>query len=410
MKNMFLTAAFLVACFHTTIAQFSDPALHQMRVDVVYLASDYLEGREAGTKGEMLAAEYIARRFEAIGLAPKGDNKGWIQVFDFKYNPNPHAAAGGESRQGRNVVGYLDNRAKTTVVIGAHYDHLGKGEFGSRHAGEAAIHNGADDNASGIAALIYLAERLKNGKAKKNNYLFVAFSAEELGLIGSKAYVNSATFDATSINYMLNLDMVGRLNEENVLAINGAGTSPVWKETLPKITAGNLKVKTTDSGIGPSDHTSFYLKDIPSLHFFSGQHTDYHKPGDDAELINFDGIKRIGDFMVALVESLDKSGKLAFTKTKDEEEGKQAARYKVSLGVMPDYVYDGEGMRIDDVLSGRAAEKAGLKKGDVIIEIGETKVKDIYGYMEGLGKYNAGDKTTVTVKRGEEVVKVDVTF
>ncbi len=273
-----MTVAFLAACVYTAIAQFSDPALHQMRVDVVYLASDYLEGREAGTKGEMLAAEYIARRFEAIGLAPKGDNKGWIQVFDFKYNPNPHAA-GGESRQGRNVVGYLDNRAKTTVVIGAHYDHLGKGEFGSRHAGEPAIHNGADDNASGVAALIYLAERLKTSKAKKNNYLFIAFSAEELGLIGSKAYVNSATFDATSINYMLNMDMVGRLNEENVLAINGAGTSPVWKETLPKITAGNLKVKTTDSGIGPSDHTSFYLKDIPALHFFSGQHTDYHKPG-----------------------------------------------------------------------------------------------------------------------------------
>ncbi|NUO02492.1 MAG: M20/M25/M40 family metallo-hydrolase [Saprospiraceae bacterium] len=409
MKYLFMTAALLIACVYTTIAQFSDPALHQMRVDVVYLASDYLEGREAGTKGEMLAAEYIARRFEEIGLSPKGDNQGWMQVFDFKYNPNPHAA-GGESRQGRNVVGYIDNRAKTTVVIGAHFDHLGKGEFGSRHTGEAAIHNGADDNASGVAALIYLATRLKNSKVKKNNYLFIAFSAEELGLLGSKAYVNSANFDATTVNYMLNMDMVGRLNEDNVLVINGVGTSPVWKETLPKITAGNLKIKTTDSGVGPSDHTSFYLKDIPAMHFFSGQHTDYHKPGDDAGLINFDGIKRIGDFMFALIESLDKSGKLAFSKTKDEEEGRQAARYKVSLGVMPDYAYDGEGMRVDDVLSGRAAEKGGLKKGDVIIEIGEMKVKDIYGYMEGLGKFNAGDKTMVKVRRGEEVLTLEVTF
>ncbi len=410
MKNFLLTVVGLTACAQLLFAQFAEPAIHQMRVDLVYLASDYLEGREAGSKGEMLAAEYIARRFEEIGLVPKGDNKGWIQVFDFKYNPNPHAATGGESRQGRNVVGYLDNKAKTTVVIGAHFDHLGKGAFGSRHTGEPAIHNGADDNASGVAALLYLAQQLKSSKAKKNNYLFIAFSAEELGLVGSKAYVNGSAFNAAGINYMLNMDMVGRLNEESVISVNGAGTSPVWKEILPKITAGNLNVKTTDSGIGPSDHTSFYLKDIPALHFFSGQHTDYHKPEDDAGLINFEGIKRIGDFMLALVESLDKTGKLAFTKTKDEQEGKQAARYKVSLGVMPDYVYDGEGMRIDDVISGRAAETAGLKKGDVIIAIGEVKVSDIYGYMEGLSKFNAGDKTTVTVKRGEEVVKVEVTF
>lgn len=401
--------ALLVALLHPAIAQFSDAALHRLQVDVVYLASDYLGGREAGTSGEMLAAEYIARRFEAIGLSPKGDKNGWLQAFDFKYNSNPHAA-GGEMRKGYNVVGYIDNRAKTTVVIGAHYDHLGKGEFGSRHTGEAAIHNGADDNASGVAALLYIAERLKSSKAKKNNYLFIAFSAEELGLIGSKAYVAAPTFDLATANYMLNMDMVGRLNAESTLAINGAGTSPIWKETLSKITAGNLKITTTDSGVGPSDHTSFYLKDIPALHFFSGQHTDYHKPEDDAELINFEGIKRISDYMVALVESLDKSGKLAFTKTKDEQEGKQAARFKVSLGVMPDYVYTGEGLRVDDVISGRTAEKAGLQRGDIIIEIGDTKVTDIYSYMEGLAKFKAGDKTTVVAKRGEELIKAQVEF
>jgi len=409
MKSIFTTMALLVALLHPAIAQFSDAALHRLQVDVVYLASDYLGGREAGTSGEMLAAEYIARRFEAIGLSPKGDKNGWLQVFDFKYNSNPHAA-GGEMRKGHNVVGYIDNRAKTTIVIGAHYDHLGKGEFGSRHTGEAAIHNGADDNASGVAALLYIAERLKSSKAKKNNYLFIAFSAEELGLIGSKAYVAAPTFDLATANYMLNMDMVGRLNAESTLAINGAGTSPIWKETLSKITAGNLKITTTDSGVGPSDHTSFYLKDIPALHFFSGQHTDYHKPEDDAELINFEGIKRISDYMVALVESLDKSGKLAFTKTKDEQEGKQAARFKVSLGVMPDYVYTGEGLRVDDVISGRTAEKAGLQRGDIIIEIGDTKVTDIYSYMEGLAKFKAGDKTTVVAKRGEDLIKAQVEF
>ncbi|MFQ5448244.1 MAG: M20/M25/M40 family metallo-hydrolase [Saprospiraceae bacterium] len=390
-------------------SQTSDDALQGLRVDVVYLSSNLMEGRAAGSPGEALAAEYIASRFAEEGLQPKGTDGTWFQPFDFKIKANPHSDAGGKEGTGKNVVAFLDNSAPSTVIIGAHYDHLGYGMSGSSlYVGDPAVHNGADDNASGVAAMLYLAHYLKNSQAKHNNYLFIAFSGEELGLYGSKSFANNPTIDLSTANYMLNMDMVGRLNEEKVLAINGAGTSPIWKDELAKITAGGIKTKTTDSGIGPSDHTSFYLKDIPVLHFFTGQHTDYHKPTDDSELVNYDGIYEVAQFMATLIENLDGQGRLAFTKTKDEQ--KEASSFKVTLGVMPDYVYDGEGMRIDAVLDDRPAEKAGLKAGDIVIQIGDVEVKDIYGYMEGLGKFNKGDKATVKVKRKDKVVEAEVVF
>ncbi len=390
-------------------AQSPDKALQQMKVDVVYLASNLLEGRMTGEEGERLAADYIAARFEEIGLKPMGQNGSWFHNFRFHYNSNPHATEGGIEGTGKNVVGYLDNNAPTTVIIGAHYDHLGHGLDGSSlYTGEPAVHNGADDNASGVACMLYLAEYLKNSNAKNNNYLFIGFSGEELGLFGSKRFTENPTIDLGKVNYMLNMDMVGRLNEEKVLAINGAGTSPMWKEVLPTIQVDSIKIKTTDSGIGPSDQTSFYLKDIPVLHFFTGQHTDYHKPSDDSELVNYDGLHSVSKFIATLVETLDQKGKLAFTKTKDEQ--KQGASFKVSLGVMPDYVYDGEGMRIDAVIEGKPAEKAGLKAGDVVVKIGDVEVKDIYDYMEGLSKFNKGDKATVKVKRKDKVVEKEVVF
>ena len=205
------------------------------------------------------------------------------------------------------------------------------------------------------------------------------------------------------------MDMIGRLNEEKTLVITAAGTSPSWKEVLPEIKVAGIQTKTSDSGIGPSDHTSFYLKDIPCLHFFTGQHDDYHKPQDDVQLLNIEGLQQVADFIIALIQALDDKGKLTFTKTQQKEQ-KRAARFKVTLGVMPDYVYNKEGMRIDGVLADRPAEKAGLKDGDVIIELGGMKVKDIYGYMEALSKYKSGDKAEVVVLRGKEKVKAEVQF
>lgn len=384
--------------------------LQQAQVDVVYLASDYLEGRETGLKGERLAAEYIAWRFAQLGMQPKGDNGSWYHEFDLTYKANPHAETG-EARTGRNVVAYLDNGAENTVVIGAHYDHLGYGEFGSLHAGEPAIHNGADDNASGIAALLYLAARLKdNSTAGNNNFLFIAFSGEELGLVGSKKWVATPTIDLGTVNYMLNMDMVGRLNEEKIIVVNGVGTSPVLASALEGVKVGGISIKTTESGVGASDHTSFYLQNIPVLHFFSGQHSDYHKPGDDPATINYSGILSISDYMLALIEKLDAEGRLEFTTTKNEDNGRSAASFKVTLGVMPDYVYGGKGMRIDSAIEGRPGQLAGMKGGDVVLQIGDVEVKDIYDYMDGLAKFKKGESTTVKILRGEEEMEMEVTF
>lgn len=410
-KKFILFLSFTVFSFFFTpvFCQDNGKAVQKLQVDVVYLASDLLEGREAGKPGGELAAKYIATRFEEIGLQPKGLGGSWFHPFDFQFNSNPHATTGGEPRIGKNVVGYLDNGAANTVVIGAHYDHLGMGMPGaSLFVGDPAVHNGADDNASGVASLLFLAEHLKNSNLKNNNYLFLAFSAEELGLVGSKKFIENPSIGLSNVNYMLNMDMVGRLNEEKVLAINGAGTSPAWKDELAKIQVGGIKIKTTDSGVGPSDHTSFYLKDMPVLHFFTGQHTDYHKPSDDSELVNYQGIYDVSMFIATLVANLNDDGKLVFTKTKDESQ--QGASFKVTLGVMPDYVYDGEGMRIDAVMDDRPAKKAGLEKGDILIQIGDVEVKTIYDYMDGLAKFKKGQKAKVKVKRSEEILEREVEF
>src|SRR5690606_10352109 len=189
-----------------------------------------------------------------------------------------------KKRTGYNVLGYIDNDAATTIILGAHFDHLGYGEDGnSRHtAHELSIHNGADDNASGTAALIELAKKLKQSKAKNNNYLFIAFSGEELGLYGSKYFTENPTIDLKTTNYMINMDMVGRLSDSTKsVTIGGYGTSPAWSSVISAVPGSSIAVKIDSSGTGPSDHTSFYRKDIPVLFYFTGLHTDYHKPSDD---------------------------------------------------------------------------------------------------------------------------------
>lgn len=312
---------------------------------------------------------------------------------------------------GHNVAGFIDNKAPTTIIIGAHYDHLGYGdEDHSLYRGAPAVHNGADDNASGTSALIELARYLKKSKWKNNNYLFIAFSGEELGLLGSSAYAKGELLQKYTVNYMLNMDMVGRLDTtDKALIINGVGTSPVWVDELNKINLYGLRIKTTESGIGPSDHTSFYLKDIPVLHFFSGTHNDYHKPSDDYDKINVEGMKEICDYMLTLIGNLDGKGKLEFQKTKETEQGKVSA-FKVTLGVIPDYAYEGSGLKIDGVTEGKPAALAGIMAGDIILQMGEEKIKDIYAYMAALGKFKKGDEVDVTLQRGEKQLTLKVKF
>ena len=383
----------------------------QMKKDVEYLASDKLEGRNTGSPGEALAADYVAERFKKLGISPKGTDN-YFQVFTFTPQKNPHIVSDEEVKEetGKNVIGYLDNGAQTTVIIGAHLDHLGYGGkgSGSMYSGEGEVHNGADDNASGVAMLLQLAANLKD-VADNNNYLFIAFSGEEKGLFGSNYFTKNPTIDLTRVNYMVNMDMVGRLNDKNALAVYGVGTSPSWKESLEKDNKYGFDLIYEESGVGPSDHTSFYLQDIPVLHFFTGQHEDYHKPSDDADKINYKGMVVIASYIYDVILDMNDEMKLEFVKTKTEDSQK-APKYSVTLGVMPDYMYNEGGMRIDGVSDGGAASRAGMQAGDIVVKMGDLKVTDMMTYMEGLSQFKKGDKTIVKVRRGEMYIDLDVEF
>ncbi|MGB5417764.1 M28 family peptidase [Algibacter sp.] len=382
-----------------------------IKEDVSFLSDDELEGRQTGTDGEKKAAEYIAKRFDKMGLEAKGIN-GFFQTFTFKPKTNPHQKVnytvkeGDSTITGTNVIGFIDNKAENTIVIGAHYDHLGYGAEGSLFRGEKAIHNGADDNASGVAVLLNLANKL-NSENKGNNYLFIAFSGEEMGLLGSNYFVKNATIATEKMNYMINMDMVGRLKVDSTLAVYGVGTSPIFKQTLNSHNE-NFKLIQKESGIGPSDHTSFYNIYIPVLHFFTGQHEDYHKPSDDFEKLNYKGMQIISNYIFEIISDLDNNGKLPFRKTKNESE--ETPRFKVGLGVIPDYMFDGKGMRIDGISEEKPAQKAGLQKGDIVVKLGDSIVTDMMSYMKVLATFKEGDKTKVQVQRENDLIEAEIEF
>lgn len=317
-----------------------------------------------------------------------------------------------DKRVGKNVIGFIDNEAENTIIIGAHYDHLGWGEDGgSLYKGKPAIHNGADDNASGVSTIIELARKLKNSKATNNNYLFIAFSAEEVGLIGSKSFLLNPTLDLSKVNYMINLDMVGRLdkNSKNI-SIGGVGTSPVFLELIKNGEEKGLNIIVKKSGMGPSDHASFYMKDIPVLFMFTGTHSDYHKPSDDSWKLNYKGMNTILNYSFNLISEINDRGKLEFFKTKEPEKTSGKRKFSVTLGVVPNYMYDGKGMKIDGVSDGRPAFKAGILAGDIVVKMGDIEILDMMSYMTALGKFKKGNKTIVEVLRDGKIVKTNVEF
>jgi aminopeptidase YwaD len=514
--------------------------LTNLKSHVMYLADDKLEGRQAGSKGEELAMQYIAEQYKQIGLEPRGTN-GFVQDFEInegkqvlpetyfkindqslkltneyfplafsantsvKGNPAISVREGGDAwfvdvktwieenksnihfdineaiskeaaraaskkatalilfnsgkevdniqfnkndktataeipviyvtadgmkkyladksatvhldlsvkmnekkRMSKNVVAYIDNGAANTVVLGAHYDHLGYGDDKNALDTGRVIHNGADDNASGTAALIELSRMLKKNSPKNNNYLFISFSGEELGLFGSKYWLEHSTL-STPVNYMLNMDMVGRYDTARKLVIGGYGTSPVWSELFSTTTNSNLIVKFDSSGSGPSDHAVFYRKDIPVLFFFTGSHSDYHKATDDGDKIDYEKEVEIVKYIYNIIGAADSKGKLAFLKTREQDIGK-STRFTVSLGVLPDYGFTGTGVRIDGVSPGKLAERIGLQAGDILIQLGEYKFVDVMSYMRALSKFKKGDKTKLRILRGTQEKEFDITF
>lgn len=379
-----------------------------IRKHIQYLADDKLTGRQTGSEGERMAMNYIQKEFKKLKLAPMGEGESFAQPFPFKGGIHGTGTAG----TAHNVVAFLDNNADKTIIIGAHFDHLGMGENGSSLDAnpQGKIHNGADDNASGVAGVLELARYFKTNPVKEsNNFLFICFSGEELGLFGSKYFTDNPTIDLGNANFMINMDMIGRLNPNTKsLSISGSGTSPVWENVFKNINT-TLTVKTDSSGVGPSDHTSFYLKNIPVLHFFTGSHSDYHKPSDDWDKINYSGEKEVLELVIEVVEKLDSQPKLAFLPTKTKSMG-SARSFKVTMGVMPSYSSDEEGLLIDGVTDGRPAQKAGIQTGDIIIQMGDYQIIDVQTYMEALGKFEKGQQIPVKIMRNKEEKIVQVTF
>ena len=310
---------------------------------------------------------------------------------------------------GHNVIGYIDNGSPYTIIAGAHFDHLGYGEdHNSLWTGERAIHNGADDNASGTSLILELAKMIKKSKLRNNNYLFACFSGEEMGLLGSKHFTSHPPVNLEQVNYMINADMVGRLKEpSHQLNIGGYGTSPVWGKILDA-RHKYFQIHFDSSGTGPSDHTSFYLKDIPVLFFFTGTHSDYHKPSDDADKINYVGELHVMKYIYQLINETNGMGKLSFSKTKDPE--MNSPRFTVGLGIMPDYSYQGKGVRADAIVDGKAAQKAGIKTGDIIVKIDDHSFNDLMDYMKVLSLYKKGDGVKVSVLRDTRPMTFDLVF
>jgi hypothetical protein len=291
------------------------------------------------------------------------------------------------------------------IVIGAHYDHLGMGGPGSstRRPDTSAIHNGADDNASGVSAMLELAGKLKaNQHLLKRSVVFVSFGAEEMGLLGSKYFVNHPPVDLSGIVAMVNLDMLGRLDTTRGIQVGGTGTS-LEADSLIKLANEPVKFKLAMSreGSGPSDHSSFYGKNIPVFFITTGAHADYHTPDDDAGRINIKGLKSVSDFTFRLVlEIADSPDKLSFREAGPKESVAQSYRFKVTLGFMPDFsATDIEGVRVDLVTKGKAAERGGIKNGDIITAIDGLRVKNIYDYMYRLSKLSKNQIISVEVLR-----------
>lgn len=349
-----------------------------------------------------------------------------------------------------NVIGVLpgsDPKLKDeSIVIGAHYDHLGRGGQGSLAAREGEIHHGADDNASGVAGLLEIARLLSSQNPKpRRTIVFIAFSGEEEGLIGSSYYVNHPVVPIANSVAMINLDMIGRLNE-NKLVIGGVGTAQDWRSMID---AGNIAQSSTvalnstsssgsskerpmiigangrpvvmtdpakrftltlnEDGYGPSDHASFYSKQVPVLFFWTGTHADYHKPSDTAEKLNYEGEARIVSFVVNIVRDIDQSDKRpTYTVAKAQSPGRSTG-FRVYLGTIPNYGDSSDGLLLDGVRDDSPAAKAGLKAGDKIVKLGNRDVKNVYDYTHALSELKGGQEYEIEVVRGSERLKLKIT-
>ncbi len=316
-----------------------------------------------------------------------------------------------------NVIGILEGRdpaLKTeAIVIGAHYDHLGRGGRSSLSPDSGDIHHGADDNASGTSAMLELARQFAKDKNNKRTIIFMAFGGEEEGLLGSKHYVNNPVWPLDKTVAMINMDMVGRLTE-NKLTIGGIGTADEWKGLVERLnteedtTPSPFLLQLNQDGFGPSDHSSFYGKQIPVLFFFTGTHTDYHKPSDTADKINLGGLVKITNYVSAVARSVDNLPARPVYKVAQTAPTGGRMTFNVSLGTIPAYGDGNDGLTIDGAREGSPAAKAGLRSGDKIIKLAGKDVRNISDYMFALGIMKAGEEYEIVVKRADETLTMKI--
>jgi hypothetical protein len=334
--------------------------------------------------------------------------EGWTAEGEVKININ--------EAEVKNVIAVMEGtgpNADETIVIGAHYDHVGRGGPESLAPWTKDIHNGADDNASGTATLLEVAHRLVASGYKPNRRIvFIAFTAEEKGLLGSAHYCEQPVFPLEKTIAMLNMDMVGRLSEDKLI-VYGTGTATEFDPLITKLSdEGHFKLTKIPGGFGPSDHASFYAKKIPVLHFFTGTHGDYHRPTDDTDKLNIDGMRRVADMVTAALQQIDQAqGKPNYVEIKQVESMVADTSDRPYFGSIPDYAKEVEGLALSGVAPEGPAAKGGLKGGDVIIQLGDTKVTDIELFMVALTKHKAGDKVKVKYLRDgkEHETEVELT-
>ena len=290
------------------------------------------------------------------------------------------------------------------ILIGAHHDHLGLGGRGSssRMQDTVAVHYGADDNASGVAGVIELSQHLMS-RSPDRSFLFATFAAEEMGLHGSKTFAANPPVDLRAIQVMINLDMIGRLNAKRQLQIGGVGTSPIFRELIDSLNRSyNFSIAYSEAGFGPSDHSSFYAKNVPVLFISTGAHTDYHTPKDHIEQINYSGMQEVLYFISDIAFAIANiPEKIAFTEAGPKESsGSRGRQGMVTFGLMPDVMYDGnKGMPVSFVTEGKPAAIGGMKDGDIITEVDGKRIGNVHDYMERLSELKEGQSVIVSVKR-----------
>ena len=417
MKRFSLLALLALAVVPPAAAQTG--LVRDIGADVRYLADDRLAGRKLGTPGADSAADYIAHRFQRLGLQPGPG--GWFQTFTV--DPTAPAAQHtglAPGATGRNVVAVLAGHDKhlrdEVIVVGAHYDHLGLGGFGSLAPDSTGkVHNGADDNASGVAAILAIARELKDHRPDRT-IVFIAFSGEEEGLLGSTYYVKHPLFPLDRTVAMLNFDMVGRLRHDKLI-VYGAATATEWPRLLDSLNGTyHFDLHASGDGYGPSDHASFYAEHRPVLHFFTDLHEDYHRPTDDYPLIFPEGIARIAAYAGDVIRVIgDRPTPLTYVDVPPPQPTAGTAPavtpgYGAYLGSIPDMSESPGGVRLTGVRSGSPAEAAGLKGGDIIVRMGGVDVTDLQAMTDILRSHKAGETVELVYMRDGQRVTTHVTF